>query len=86
MKKLSSEVSDKYFESSDENCVLFSDLDIFLLHPLDTKVSRESDVMMRSDAEEVSPHMEHDFSNRGRKNCNLSSTSCEVKSTSVALF
>ena len=63
-----------------------SELDVFLIDPLDTKVSRESDVMMRSAAKKLSPHMEHDFSKGGRKNYNLSPANCEVKSISVALI
>ena len=37
---------------------------------------------MRSAAEKLSAHMEHDFSNGGRKNRDFSPTNCEVKSIS----
>ena len=41
---------------------------------------------MRSAAEKLSAHMEHDFSNGGRKNRDFSPTKCEVKGISFALF
>ena len=41
---------------------------------------------MQSAAEKLSAHMEHDFSNGGRKNHDFSPTNCEVKGISFALF
>ena len=41
---------------------------------------------MRSAAEKLSAHKEHNFSNGGRKNRDFSLTNCEVKGISFALF